>query len=68
MQLFRRDAEYADPAPNELAYQQTQTKVLAPSGRETSVESVESGRKVRRSPPVGGQRRVVEEHPVYGRR
>ncbi|KFZ18296.1 hypothetical protein V502_04163 [Pseudogymnoascus sp. VKM F-4520 (FW-2644)] len=64
MQLFRRDAEYTEPPLNEPAYQQTQTRVLAPS-REASTES---GRSVRRSPPVGGQRRVVEEHPVYGRR
>jgi hypothetical protein len=68
MQLFRRDAEYTEPPLNEPAYQNTQTRVLAPS-REVSREgSAESGRVARRSPPVGGQRRVVEEHPVYGRR
>ena len=66
MQLFRRDAEYTEPPLNEPAYQNTQTRVLAPASREVSVET---GRSVpRRSPPVGGQRRVVEEHPVYGRR
>ncbi|OBT91661.2 hypothetical protein VE01_10347 [Pseudogymnoascus verrucosus] len=66
MQLFRRDAEYTEPPLNKPAYQNTQTRVLAPASREVSVES---GRSVpRRSPPVGGQRRVVEEHPVYGRR
>lgn len=68
MQLFRRDAEYTEPPLNEAAYQHTQTRVLAPS-REASEESGASGaRGMRRSPPVGGQRRVVEEHPVYGRR
>ncbi|OAF61816.1 hypothetical protein VC83_01487 [Pseudogymnoascus destructans] len=65
MQLFRRDAEYTEKPLNEPAYQNTQTRVLGPS-REVSVES---GRAVAwRSPPVGGGRRVVEEHPVYGRR
>jgi hypothetical protein len=65
LQLFRRDAEYTDPAPGGESYSQPQTRVLMPS-REGSSESV--SRPMRRSPPVGQSRRVVEEHPVYGRR
>ena len=68
LQLFRRDAEFVAPDPRDGAPSYTTYPVGGVlQGREGGGEG-SAGTARRVTPPVRGPKRVVQEHPVYGRR
>jgi hypothetical protein len=78
LQLFRRDAEYVAPDPKDGATSYTSYPVSGSVLQSREASGYGSGQGSREgsvrmmgrgaSPPVRAPKRVVQEHPVYGRR